>query len=87
MRCLGKGTQVLPSPILDHWAALYGLGVESSEVPRWADEEHNTTATFIQMCYSQGRTAGVILARLETVTAIKIFTGRYHKTHVFKSER
>lgn len=42
MRCLGKGTQVLPSPILDYRAALYGLGVEGSGVPSGADEEEVT---------------------------------------------
>lgn len=87
MHCLGKGTQVPPSPILDYRAALCGRGVESSEVPSWAAEEGNTTAIFTQRHYSQGRTAGVILARSETITAIKIFTGHYHKRHVFKSER
>lgn len=87
MRCLGKGTQALPSPILDYRAARYGLGVEGSEVPSGADEEDgNTTATFVQMRYSQGRTAGVHLVRSETITAIKIFAGHYHKP-VYSNEK
>jgi len=61
--------------------------VESSEAPSWACEEGKTTVTFIQMHYSQDRTAGVILARSETITAIKTIVGRYHKTHVFTPER
>lgn len=55
-----------PSPIPDCRAGLVG---ESTEAPMWVEDKGSTTTMFRQLCPPQGRTAGVVLARLDTVNS------------------
>jgi len=71
-----KGSQVLPAPSLIAGQVLWW------KAPMWAEDKGSITTMFRQMCPPQGRTADVILPRLEAVTAVKVFTEHYHKTHV-----